>query len=171
MCMCVTPVTILWVLWRWRKLVHLFIGWTAVLTAVQVLQHKFLDALPVDSTHARAHIVTLLLHYCCLFFINAFGLANRSPWYKGSVGERRLIVIQAIKQLGLGGVWRRQCFGANPCRRPRGQFIVSGCGESLLSCWIGWFQTLSQQNDYSRLIEKACTVEKYIMTTRQQAGD
>lgn len=42
-------------------LFNLFVNWTAVLTAVQVLQHKFLDAFPVNQTHT--HNVTRLPHH------------------------------------------------------------------------------------------------------------
>lgn len=47
-CLCVTPVSILWILCRRSKIVCLLVGWTAVLTAFQVLQIKFPYALPVD---------------------------------------------------------------------------------------------------------------------------
>lgn len=47
---CVAPVSVLWILCRGSEVVRLLADWTVVLTAVQVLQHKFLDALP-GNTH------------------------------------------------------------------------------------------------------------------------
>lgn len=64
------------------------------------------------------------------------------PGYEGSVCQRRFVIIKAVKQLWLGGTWRRQRFGPDSGRRSRGQLVVSGCGQSLLGRGICWFQTL-----------------------------
>lgn len=71
-----------------------------------------------------------------------------SPGYEGSIGERGLVVVQAVEQLGLGGARWRQRFWADPGRRSRGQLVVSGSGQSLLSRRIGWLQPLSEHKSY-----------------------
>ena len=51
-CVCVwPPVSVLWILGGWSEVVCLRLRLAAVLTAVQVLQHKFLYTLSVDNTH------------------------------------------------------------------------------------------------------------------------
>lgn len=67
--MCVTPVSILWILCRRSEVISLLADWTVVLTAVQVLQHKLLNALPVDHTHKHTplpddHTIILFQRGC-----------------------------------------------------------------------------------------------------------
>lgn len=64
------------------------------------------------------------------------------PGHEGSIGERRLVVIQPVKQLRLGGARRCQSFGPHTCRRSRCQFVVSWSGQRLLGHRIGGLQTL-----------------------------
>lgn len=64
------------------------------------------------------------------------------PGYKGSVGERGLVVIQTIEELRLGSSCRRECFGPDSGGGSGGQLVVSGRDQSLLSGGIGGLQAL-----------------------------
>lgn len=129
--------SILWIRRRRRKIISVFVGWTAVLTTFKVFQIKFFYALPEGYKQKSNQLAMSLVYSRVAIAI------QWPPWFESSIGEWGFIIIKNVKELGLRGPRRRKCFGANSGCRSRSQLVVSRCRQSLLGCWICWFQTLS----------------------------